>query len=130
MRIGLFESGLIGDLQIDSADVSIQKAGSAKYVFSIQSLGGLTEFELWTAKIGQIDFEFVQNEIPEWVIIEESEGQITSVLASNCSVHVEHCDRGVYSIVFSKGGINFGGSRTTKGYIKTKITRSSVKAHD
>ena len=126
MRLNIFKSGLIDEIACIDSAVSIEKVGLTKYRF--KALGPEEiDFELWTTKKGKVNFDLDLSEKGKWLSAELNDLDLNTLTTEKCSFHFEHCDRGAYSISFTKGKEIVRGSISTNGYLKTKLSTSDAK---
>lgn len=120
MQLRLFESGIIDEVYVSQCSLEISKSGGARYSFSLSCDSNIS-FDLWTTKIGHVDFNVQDIVRPIWVDIQTENDHLLHLKAENCSFHMEHCDRGLYYMELSKEGDSIKVLISTKGYIKTRL---------
>ena len=120
MRLNLFDCGLIDEVLYEVSQASIEQIGIARYKVTLNGKRKF-EFDLWTTIKGRLSFISGDEYFPTWMSVKKDEDNLNFLIANDCTFHLEHCDRGLYSLNISRGEDMFCGSISTKGYIKTKL---------
>lgn len=116
----MFDSGLIDEVICDVTQVIIKRIGISKYKIVLNREEKI-EFDLWTTLKGKLSFIYEDEYFPNWMSVEKEESNLESLIAYDCTFHLEHCDRGAYLLNISRNSEMFCGSISTNGYIKTKL---------
>jgi hypothetical protein len=122
-RLDRFQDGsLIADLVADTGAVAISLVGLARYEIAVVCDSGrqLTVL-LWTTAKGSVTTRMQDG--GEWAVARlGSDGNLQTLIASACSLHLEHMDRGSYSLVLEHvSGDTMHLDFSTTGYLKTKV---------
>jgi hypothetical protein len=131
IRCELLDSGLLDDFLADVREVSVERAGDARYRI-LMRLDGEPDIEvtMWTSRKGTISVA-IRDPQP-WVACEfEGEDVLASLRAESCSCHLEHMSRGHYWMGLSRGSEDpVHVDLQTSGYLKTEVSRIAEKAEE
>ena len=127
-RLNTFADGsLIADLVTGSGRITVKLIGEARYEISaVCDSGRLIGVELWTTKKGIITT--CLRVVAAWATLRlGSDGNLRELNASDCSLHLEHRDRGHYWLgLEGTGGDTIHVEFTTPGHLKTRVTQDAV----
>jgi hypothetical protein len=127
-RLNLFTDGsLIDELWTGVGGVAIVLTGAARYEISAGcDSGRQLAVLLWTSGRGTITTQV--RDPGQWAISRlGADGNLQALTATNCSVHLEHMDRGHYWL-----GLDHSSGETmhidllTPGYLKTRLLTNVV----
>lgn len=111
---------------IGSGRVTIKLIGTARYQLSaLCHSGRRVTVDLWTTKKGTITTRL--HDLAAWATVRlGSDGNLQELDAADCSLHLEHMDRGHYYLGLECAAadamhVDFN----TIGYIKTKMTEDN-----
>ena len=120
MRLDLFPSGLIDDLAVDKVSLVIERTGDSRYRVGMVGSESV-EVELWTTRKDRIRIA-PWDEKPRWIDLSVAEsGELLSLHATDCDVHLEHLDRPAYFLGLARSSEHWGLILSATGYIKTRV---------
>jgi hypothetical protein len=119
LRLDLFPTGLVDDLAVDQVSLAIERTGDSRYRIGMVGSESV-EIELWTTRKGRIRIA-PWDEKPGWVALSVAEsGELQSLHATDCDVHLEHLDRPAYFLGLARSRERWG-LILSAGYIKTRV---------
>jgi hypothetical protein len=122
METRLFSSNqLIDEVFVEHGSFELRRTGRARYLARIKEGATTLDVEMWTTEKGCIEAR-LPSDIPSWLDIHsEDDFTLTSIDASDVTIHLEHMDRGHYSLVVSFDEVACPISLLASGYIKTRV---------
>jgi len=126
-----FQNGqLVDDFAASPCDVLVRLVGDARYeILAECEFGRTVSVALWTTRKGKIITRVSRaGEVAPWGNTEQDvDGTLHQLVATECSLHLEHMDRGHYWLGLdhedgSAMHVNF----STPGYLKTKVLFDKV----
>ncbi|MCB1606325.1 MAG: hypothetical protein KDI71_05040 [Xanthomonadales bacterium] len=119
----------INELFVDSGEVTIARVGDARFEIStVCNNGRQLAWLVWTTRKSRI--ELLPPDLADWAVVDVDEhGNVQSLRASDCSMHFEHLDRGVYYLELTHVSREFLQlTFRAHGYLRTKVLRHLVPA--
>jgi hypothetical protein len=121
MRIDLFSTGLVDDLAGEVVAIQVTRVGTARYAMAVRGTSDV-ELELWTTRKDRV-LVSTSEDPPSWVELAlGAAGELVSLAASECFLHLEHLDRNLYVLGLSRGEEHWGFNLRAHGYIKVRVS--------
>lgn len=130
MDVYVFASGgLVDEVLVTDGALAVRRTGTARYVAQFDEAHAAVELELWTSKKGRVRVD-AWPDCPSWVHVRMgADATLDAIDATGVDVHLEHMDRGIYFIGFTRGGERWGLSLASDGYIKTRVRGGTATPH-
>jgi hypothetical protein len=126
VRVQLFPGGLVDDLAGHADAINIERIGDARYSMSLTASSCIS-IEIWTTRKDRI-LATALDRLPEWVALAVgSEGELVSMSATDCNIHLEHLDRPTYFLGLSRDDEHWALQLGSRGYIKVRPVPDATK---
>lgn len=125
VRIDLLPNGIVDDLAVDLADVTIERTGEARFMMRISGAGDV-ELEIWTTRKQRVRVSpWEDAPKPEWVLLETATtDELESLRATRCGVHFEQMDRASYFLGLEREPDRWGLFLRAHGYLSARVVRA------
>jgi len=120
VRLDVSKSGIVDDFFVESTSMHLHRSGKARYTIKITGADAI-ELEVWTTQKAR--FLLTPRDPPPDcdLVARDAGGEIESIQAEGCAVHLEQMDRRAYVLGLDRDGHSWGLIISSPAYAKARV---------